>query len=342
MAQALNLVGQRFGYLTVVERSQNNKNGNTMWKCKCDCGNTKIALGYDLTHGRTTTCGCKIYITQKPPKRALIGKRFGKLFVESADESRKAKNNEFYLCRCDCGALVSVSAANLRRGQKSHSGCPIKEPKYTDLTGRKFGRLLVESYVGRKGTDTQWLCRCDCGNSKIVNGHYLTGGRTKSCGCLLRENQAIQIKKLHEKRKVLYDTPHRKRIYKAFASMHTRCKPSYHNHTSYYDKGVRVCDEWCGKGAFDRFLKWALNNGYDESLSLDRIDVNGGYSPDNCRWITMKAQQNNRGNNVYITIGSETKTMKEWSDYFNVDYSVVKARHQRGWGTDRLFEPKNK
>lgn len=335
MAKALDLVGKRFGYLTVISRTENNKNGNTQWLCKCDCGKTKVALGYDLTHGRTTTCGCAMYLKGKPSQNRvdLLGRRFGHLTVISLSEKRGKLGALYYDCKCDCGKTVSIQAGNLKTRQYiSHRGCPLKDATtLKDLTGERFGRLTVIRRTGKDERGVLWECLCDCGNTKIVVGKNLRSGRTQSCGCLLNETRKLPKVKTHGLT--------RTRIYREYGSMISRCRPTYHMHSRYYDRGITVCNEWTGEGAFERFYSWAMQNGYSDDLTLDRIDNDKGYSPNNCRWVSNKEQQNNRGDNVYITINGATKTMKQWSEAFGVDYGKVKARRQNGWPDSRLFEP---
>lgn len=334
MAKAVDLTGQKFGKLTVVERTANNKKGNTMWLCNCDCGNTKEVLGYDLTHGRTVSCGC--LHTGKPSHKRidLIGKRFGKLTVLSLCEEKSNNGILVWECKCDCGNTIYVRGGNLKNGHTKSCGCKAKEDRlnrYEDITGRRFGNLFVIKKVGRSKRGVLWLCKCDCGKEKIACGQDLRSGKTKSCGCLSDENRKKAKKVTHGLSK--------KRIYKEYRSMFSRCSPNYHNKNIYYEKGVSICDKWKGTGGFENFYAWAMNNGYSDELSLDRIDGNGNYEPSNCRWITMKEQQNNRSNNVFIEYMGETKTLKQWCDTLRLNYGTIKARRRNGWVVPELFSP---
>lgn len=333
MSNPLNLVGNKYGKLTVIKRSENNNRGNTQWLCQCECGNTKIALGYDLTHGRTTSCGCQKYETKEipEPKDDLTGKRFGHLTVVRIDKNKGKYGAIRWLCQCDCGNTLIALGSNLKTGHSTSCGKgSCRKPRnFKDLTGQKFGKLTVirKSDV-RINNRLSWLCQCDCGNTKVVDATKLRTGKTKSCGCLTNNKPFNDMSKGESKTN----------LYKKWLAMRKRCKPTYHAHKDYYDRGIKVCDEW--DKSYNEFKKWALANGYSDTLTLDRIDVNGIYEPTNCRWITNKKQQNNKRNNVYISYNGKNQTLKEWSEELGLTYGMLKVRHQKGEKPPELFRPK--
>lgn len=339
MAMAYNLTNRRYGKLFVMSRAANNTKGNTMWNCKCDCGNTCIALGYDLTHGRKTSCGCNIGRPGVPSKNRIdiTGKKFGYLTVAKLDE-RKSKNGILvWECVCDCGKHTFVRGGNLKSGHTISCGCKANEAHYNsyeNLIGKRFGRLIVVREANRTKRGMSWLCKCDCGNEKIVCGRDLHSGKTKSCGCLSAESRKKPKRITHGLSKT--------RIYRVYRSMISRCSPNYHNSNAYYQKGISVCEEWLNKNGFENFYKWSMENGYSDELSIDRINNDEDYSPENCRWTTMKEQENNRSNNITIEYIGETKTLKQWSEYLGLNYGMVKARWNRGWRVPELFSPKRK
>ena len=178
-----------------------------------------------------------------------------------------------------------------------------------DLTGRTFGRLTVLSYVD-KG---RWLCQCECGTKKIVSGHNLKIGATKSCGCW--------------RRKILRET-HLKhggdgtRLFHIWTNMRRRCyNMNHHKYHNYGERGIRVCDEWLWD--FVPFRDWAMANGYSDTLSIDRIDVNGDYKPSNCRWATAKQQARNRSNTRYIEYNGERHCLSEWKEILGSNWKVI-------------------
>lgn len=205
-----------------------------------------------------------------------------------------------------------------------------------DLTGQRFGRLTVIRATEKRD---QWgcviyECRCDCGNVCFVPTGRLTNSRTysttRSCGCLFNET--------HEQHGGS-DT----NLYMRWHKMKVRCNnPKAQNYKRYGGRGIRICDEW--KNSFAAFRDWALSSGYKEGLTLDRIDVNGNYCPENCRWITNKEQQRNRRNNLIIEMDGQKMTLPEWCDSLGVPYDLAYSRiHTYHWDPKRaLTEPARK
>lgn len=213
--------------------------------------------------------------------------------------------------------------------------------KLIDLTGNKYGRLTVvgfshfEWYGKAKHKTAFWECICECGNKKIANAGLLRNGSTRSCGCYRRESAAERH----------FKGGHNHKLYDVLRMMKKRC---YDNTCEYYQnyggRGITICDEWLKPNGHWAFQKWALENGYEDGLTIDRIDNNKGYSPENCRWVTRKFQSNNKRNNVWITMNGETKTLAEWCEYYNMPYARVEARYTKmGWSIeDALFTPRYK
>lgn len=202
----------------------------------------------------------------------------------------------------------------------------MKLPK--DLTGMKFGRLTVlcraEDRVYKDGRKRiAWNCRCDCGNTKEVLGENLKSGYTKSCGCLQKEKAAMAQLKHGEA-----DS----RLYNVWSAIKRRCfnstVPEYHR---YGGRGITMCNEWLD---YEVFSNWARANGYRDDAprgecTIDRIDNNGDYCPDNCRWVNQQDQMNNVSYNHYVTYNGENHTVAEWSRIYNIPYTRLLQRLNR-------------
>ena len=199
--------------------------------------------------------------------------------------------------------------------------------KLIDLVGCRFGRLLVIKKYGHNGKAVTWLCKCECGSEVIVRGDSLRKGATQSCGCIHRE-QLIDRNSTHG----LCG----QRLYNIWGCMVQRC---YNSKTPCYDRyggrGVTIYDEW--RNNFQAFYDWAMTHGYKDGLTIDRIDNDEGYFPDNCRWITAKEQGNNRSTNRYLEFNGEKHTVSEWSELLGISTSCIDSRLRRGWSIEKTL-----
>lgn len=253
----------------------------------------------------------------------LSGIKFGKLTVLYKDNPyyTSGGNKQIkWVCECDCGNKISATGSNLRNGTTTSCGCN----KHPNLLGEKFGKLTVIKKTETKNNLRYWICKCDCGNIVEVRASQLLEGRTKSCGCL---------------RKIPYSQTHnmtKTRLYRIWMGMKTRCYNQNDYAYKYYGaRGIIVCQEWIND--FINFYNWSMENGYSDDLTIDRIDVNGNYEPNNCRWATNFEQQNNKRDNVKIEYNGIIKTVAEWAKELNVKYETLYSRLSYGWTTEQIL-----
>ena len=182
------------------------------------------------------------------------------------------------------------------------------------LEGKRFGKLVVLAEHPERGKrgEVLWVCKCDCGNTKIINGNSLRRGASTTCGCSTVKHRM-----------------HGTRLYRIFEGMLKRCyNPRHRWYKRYGGRGIRICDEWIeNRGAF---FSWAMANGYRDDLTIDRIDVNGNYCPENCRFVDMKAQINNRSVTPTVEINGQAKTISELSVITGIEYQTLYRRYKRG------------
>jgi hypothetical protein len=200
------------------------------------------------------------------------------------------------------------------------------------LTGQRFGRLLVKERIKQNGK-TYWNCACDCGAVLSVRQDHLLNGATKSCGCLGRENSIkARLGKSFNVKHGLSNT----RLYKIWYGMLERCyKPTHVAFGSYGGRGIVVCGAW--KNDVTVFYRWAVNNGYSDGLTMDRIDVNGNYCPENCRWATWEQQNNNKRDNRVIEYHGLKKTLSEWAKLAGIDKRILHRRLAVGWNLEKAL-----
>lgn len=208
-----------------------------------------------------------------------------------------------------------------------------------DLAGMSFGRWTVLEFAGYRTYKNNpkknplWKCRCSCGNEKDIRETSLLDGTSKSCGCLMKE-RIKEVKSTHGGTNT--------RLFHVWDSMKRRCDnpndKAYHN---YGGRGIKVCDKW--HDDFAAFREWAISTGYDENakkgeFTIDRIDVNDMYCPENCEWKTMKEQARNRRDTIYLELNGVTRSLPEWSDISNVKYQTLWRRYSKGWSVERILK----
>lgn len=194
------------------------------------------------------------------------------------------------------------------------------------MIGKRFGRLTVIEKVGKdKHRSILWKCKCDCGGESIVRTHNLRCGNSTSCGCVRND----KIKKLNYK-----TGQYKSRIYHTWINMKTRCHtPTAWEYKNYGARGIAVCDEW--RNNFQAFYDWANENGYRDDLTIERINNDGNYCPENCRWVDRITQNRNQRNTRLVTFNGVTKHLFDWADEFGIKRNTLAHRLHRGWSIDK-------
>lgn len=193
-----------------------------------------------------------------------------------------------------------------------------------DRSGQTFGRLTLLKRVSTGDGRSRYLCKCLCGEEKLILASSIVGGKTKSCGCL-RAELTSKSRRSHG-----YSN---KRIYKIWTNMKSRClNPSTQAYQHYGGRNILIHDQWL---EFDCFKQWAEANGYQEDLTIERIDVNGNYEPSNCCWIERAFQSRNTRATTYFTLSGEKRPLIEWCEMFRVDLNCA---HKRLYANQEPFK----
>lgn len=265
----------------------------------------------------------KISKNKKAQMCELLGKTIGDYLVSAIEWDSE---NPFYKMRCTtCGSEIMTSARPEIFGRRKNFKCTkhyVPPIKYDDsYIGKKKNFLTVKGIVrGGTRSSRMFLCKCDCGNKKIVKPAFWNNGSVKSCGCCSRPTKLEHSEELDRLRRIR-------------RGMIQRCyNKNNENYENYGKRGISICEEWLESQ--DTFIEWALQNGYANNLSIDRIDANGNYEPSNCRWADKYVQANNKRPscewNRQIkrtwTIDGETKSRKEWCEIYNIGLETALYR----------------
>lgn len=209
----------------------------------------------------------------------------------------------------------------------------MKEEIYV---GQMFGRWRVKStdYIREKYSHRYYLCECTCDKhtERYVDEYNLKNGKSQSCGCRIRESASARFS-THGKTGT--------RLYHVWCSIKERCYITTHkSYANYGGRGITMCDEWLND--FEAFEKWAFENGYDENApkgqcTIDRIDVDKGYSPDNCRWISLTEQNDNRTTTIWLTYNGRTQTLLQWSKELGINPNTMRTRYSQGWSVEKML-----
>lgn len=252
----------------------------------------------------------------------MTGKRFGALVAISPTEIKKNKA-VCWLFKCDCGREKILPMSQVKYGAIKSCGCRInakaRKPKSQRVyIGQTFGKLTVIQLMGRD-KDNHFLSkvRCECGHEFVTRDTFLVcGSRTQ---CPVCSNKNIMTHGLS-------DTP----IYYVWQGMKDRCcNPNSKSFQNYGGRGITICEEWLNS---DVFIEWAIENGWKEGLQIDRINVNGNYEPDNCRFVTPQENARNKRDTIYIHYEGNLLTIGEVSEITGLAHELIYQRiHKYGW-----------
>lgn len=209
MPKLNDLTGKKFDKLIVLEKAPSRAR-HVYWKCQCECGNIVEVSAESLKRNIPHDCGCVKLQLQKDKEQAkenklnyLVGKRFGRLIVESRTEERQ-NGSVVWRCKCDCGNYKNVPTHSLQNNHTQSCGCLIREVQGIDITNQKFGRLTALYPIKGKSSSLMWHCKCECGNECDVNGSFLRRGLTQSCGCITSSIGEINIQKILQENGIEY------------------------------------------------------------------------------------------------------------------------------------------
>lgn len=255
-------------------------------------------------------------------KLDVTGERYGALVALYPTEQR-LQNSIGWMFQCNCSNKRILPLNRVRYGQIKSCGCHINtvhgKRKQRDLIGKKFGSLTVVESLGQSGGKGHYISkvRCDCGYEFTTRDTFLVCGRKVQCPQCSREETI---------KHGMSDTP----IFYVWQGMRNRClNPNNKQYKNYGGRGIRICDEWADSNSF---IEWAIQNGYEEGLQLDRKDVNGNYEPDNCRFVTQLENARNRQNTIYVHYEGQLMTIGEVADITGIDSARIYQRiHELNW-----------
>lgn len=201
--------------------------------------------------------------------------------------------------------------------------------KFEDISGQKWNHLIAIEFSGRNKFGQQiWLFECDCvlKTRKQLALNNVKTGKTKSCGC--------ETKRIVTIKHGMSGT----RLHRIWTNMHYRCyNKKCRRYKDYGGMNIQIHNEWLGTNGFQNFYNWSMKNGYQDNLTIDRINNNFGYSPDNCKWSTNLEQQRRKRNNVLLTFNGKTQTISQWAEESELSNTILYSRHKRGWNDNQIL-----
>lgn len=261
----------------------------------------------------------------------LTKQKIGKLLALELSSSKIDNNGttKLWKCQCECGNILYKSARHLNEAKKNGKELNCGCLRTKDLTGKVFGDLTAIKSISIKGRKN-WVCVCKCGEEVLKTVTYL------------EKNNYICKKDRYRNKKnkdeIFYI---KRRLRGVHRNMKNRCAdPNDKSYKNYGGRGITVCKEW---QKFTNFFEWAIDNGYKQGLTIDRIDNNGNYCPENCRWADKYVQMNNKIDNILISYNGKSQSLRAWCRELQLPYRKTHKRYTMyGWNIERCFAEKER
>lgn len=317
--------GYQCNYIAVIGDKAKYENNSASYLCQCKCGEVRYVKDNVLRYNHIQDCGCGLYQLDRA-KENFISKKYNLLtIIDCFRKEYQGRNRIFAKCKCDCGKIYEANLTEIRNGHIKSCGCLRKSNFDRDYKNKIYhGIQVVDLVVDSTKTDKKIVkCKCKCGKSftahlidLLKNTRYIIGCKDCNDGKYFLYNikQSEELKDGDIKR-ILY-------------GIKSRCNyPNRKDRKWYYDKHIKICNEWLNNS--DAFVKWAKNNGYKKGLTIDRIDNNGNYEPNNCRWVDMETQNNNQSNSKKYLFHDELLSLAQISRKINMNYRTLLGRITR-------------
>lgn len=327
--------GYKTNYLEVISNETKKENKQTYFLCKCKCGKIRYVNYNNLLLNTINDCGCNNFKLDKLRKE-WIGKKINMLTI--IDLCRGEEKDGFRtraLCECECGKKINIPFLAIKKGSYISCGCYQNFNFERDYKNKKYHNIEIIKLVDEKNKIVK--CKCHCGNffeTKLIN---ITKTKRYVIGCEKCNDGKHLLYNIKKTDETIYGN-----LRSILNSIKQRClntnEKSYHN---YGGRGITICNEW--KNDSNNFIMWALNNGYQKGLEIDRINNDGNYEPNNCRWVTKTINANNKRNSVKYIFNGVQMSIKEISEIVEIPITTLKSRLNKGMTLKEAIEtPKRK
>lgn len=309
-------LGYKVNYLTIISNEIKKEGKNKFYLCSCKCGNEKYILYESLRKKRIRDCGCGKYMIEKH-----IGEQYGLLTIKKCYRKRiNGRINIIAYCKCQCGNSKDFIMSELKGKNIKSCGC-LNLFNHKNYINKKYNKITIIDFVNINNKIVK--CKCECGNIFETHLYKITSDKRYKNGCPI-----CSSKKYCKEHNILYIKKTSlgiSRIKRIYNKMIDRCYNEKAKDFKWYgDKNIKVCDEWLKSK--QEFINWSIKNGYQDDLTIDRIDTRGNYEPSNCRWVNMEKQQNNRANNVRFFVNGKNLSIKEISKIYGINPNTLRSR----------------